>query len=65
MQTDECMLLDSFPADKEIKVFTILGRTLKGKIVNRTNNTILLLETQTNRQAYINLAHIISITGEV
>jgi hypothetical protein len=61
-QTDEYALVDSFAA-KEIKVFTILGRTLTGKILSRQNGSILLLETQTNRQAYINLDHIISITG--
>jgi hypothetical protein len=60
---DEYALLDSF-GDKEVKVFTCLGRTLKGKILSRTGGNIILLESQTNRQAYVNLDHIISITGD-
>ena len=62
---DEYALLDFFPKEKELKVFTILGRTLKGRVIGRSNSSLLLLETQTNRQAYINLNHIISITGDV
>jgi hypothetical protein len=62
-QIDEYALLDLF-GDKEIKVFTTLGRTLKGKILSRTGRNILVLETQTNRQAYINLDYIISVTGD-
>ena len=62
---DDYMLMDAFTVDTEVKVFTILGRTLRGKVLKRSKNNILLLETQTNRQAYINLDHIISITGDV
>lgn len=63
-QLDEYSLLDMFPNDREIKVFTVLGRVLKGKILGRRNGGLLLVETQTNRQAFINLNHIVSITGE-
>lgn len=61
---DEYDLIDLFAVGKEVQVFTILGRTLRGKIQERNRGSIILLETQTNRQAYINLNHIISITGE-
>lgn len=58
---DRYCLLDLFPNDVQVKVFTVLGRTLSGKILHRSKGSILVKETQTNKQAYINLDHTISV----
>lgn len=63
-EEDEYALIDLL-LGKEIRAFTVSGRSLHGKILKRNKNGILVSEAQTNKQAFLNLDHVVAITTEI
>jgi len=47
-----------------VRVYTITGRVLSGRILQHTGGCILLADEKTSKKAFINLDHIVTITGE-